>query len=69
MFKKLILPFFCLWIVQAQAQIKWRVEVITSQLNTAQVTEKAIFNNLKSDINTFLNGQRWSEDEFEEMWC
>ena len=67
MFKKLILPFFCLWIVQAQAQIKWRVEVITSQLNTAQVTEKAIFNNLKSDINTFLNGQRWSEDEFEEI--
>lgn len=66
MLRKLILPFFCLWIVPTQAQIKWRVEVITSQLNTNQVTERGIFNDLKSDINTFLNAQQWSEDEFEE---
>jgi hypothetical protein len=50
----------------AQAQIKWRVTVNTNQMNTTQVTEKAIFNSLKADINTFLNGQRWSEDEYEE---
>lgn len=68
MFKRFFYTTFCLLVLVSvgQGQIKWRVEVITSQLNTTQVTEKAIFNDLKSDINTFLNSQRWTEDEFEE---
>lgn len=69
MLKKIIYTIACLFMLVSagQAQINWKVDVITSQLNTTQVTEKSIFNNLKADINTFLNGQRWSEDEYEEF--
>lgn len=63
-FSLLFALLFCsLSTILAQSEIKW-----TLNMNTDQIvqTDKRIFAALEKDIVTFLNGQSWTNDRFEE---
>ncbi len=49
--------------VSAQSEIDWTINVNTDQIVQ---TDKRIFGSLEKDIFTFLRGQVWTDDKFEE---
>jgi len=49
--------------VRAQSEIRWTVNINTDQIVQ---TDKRIFASLEKDVVTFLNGQTWTNDKFQE---
>jgi len=49
--------------VSAQSEIEWTININTEQIVQ---TDKRIFNSLEKDIFTFLRGQVWTNDKFNE---
>jgi len=49
--------------VRAQSEIRWTVNLNTDQIVQ---TDKRILATLEKDLVTFLNGQTWTNDQFEE---
>ncbi|MEL7159656.1 MAG: DUF4835 family protein [Bacteroidota bacterium] len=62
----LLLCFLVLFLgtcVRAQSEIRWTVNMNTDQIVQ---TDKRILASLEKDLVTFLNGQTWTDDAFEE---
>lgn len=47
-------------------ELRCEVVINSQALVTNQVAERAIFEKLQSDISSFMNNQRWTDDRFEE---
>ena len=47
----------------AQSEIRWTITINTDQITQ---TDKRVFTALEKDLATFLNGQTWTKDRFQE---